>query len=56
MEAVLLIFGVLEDLDIFQLVIGDLLLVKPNIARLSLGNEDPYLLKILNSLAVLNIL
>lgn len=56
MEAILLIFGVLEDLDVFQLVVGDQLLVKPNIAGLSLGNEDPYLLKVLNSLAVLNIL
>ena len=44
MEAILLIFGVLEDLDIFQLIIGDQLLVEPDKARLSLGNEDPYLL------------
>ena len=44
MEAILLIFGVLEDLDIFQLVVGDQLLVEPDIAGLSLENEDPYLL------------
>jgi hypothetical protein len=56
LEAILLIFGVLEDLDIFKLIIGDQLLVEPDIAGLSLRNKDPYLLQVLNSLAVLNIL
>lgn len=56
MEAILLVFGILYDLDIFQLIIGDQLLIEPDIAGLSLGYEDPDLLKVLDPLAVLNVL
>ena len=56
LEAILLIFGILEDLDVFQFVIGNQLLIEPDISRVSLGYQDPHLFEILDSLAVLNVI